>query len=58
MGSASSAGSQADLRRMDVRDVTITSNGYVQRYKVVGVRIEHYSRNRNQKKYNRKIMHE
>ena len=58
MGSASSAGSNTDLRKMYVRNVTITSNGYVQKYKVVGLRIEHYSRNRNQKKYSRKIMHE
>ena len=58
MGAAGSRGSQNDQRRMFVRDVTITSNGYIQQYKVIGLRIEHYSRNRDQRKYYRKILHE
>ena len=58
MGAAGARGAQADVRRMFVRDVTITSNGYAQQYKVIGLRIEHYSRNRDQRKYYRKILHE
>ena len=52
------AAGNTDQRKMFVRNVTITSNGYIQKYKVIGLRIEHYSRNRNQKKYTRKILHE
>ena len=52
------AAGKIDQRKMFVRNVTITSNGYIQKYKVIGLRIEHYSRNRNQKKYTRKILHE
>ena len=58
MGVAGARGAQTDQRRMFVRDVTITSNGYIQQYKVIGLRIEHYSRNRDQRKYYRKILHE
>jgi len=52
------AAGNTDQRKMFVRNVTITSNGYIQKYKVIGLHIEHYSRNRNQKKYTRKILHE
>ena len=58
MGSPGASGSSSDQRKMYVRNVTLTSNGYIQKYKVIGLRIEHYSRNRNQKKYTRKILHE
>ena len=58
MGSPGASGSSSDQRKMYVRNVTLTSNGYIQKYKVIGLRIEHYSRNRNQKKYYRKILHE
>ena len=58
MGAAGARGTQNDVRRMFVRDVSITSNGYAQQYKVIGLRIEHYSRNRDQRKYYRKILHE
>jgi Tfp pilus assembly protein PilV len=58
MGSPGASGSSSDKRKMYVRNVTLTSNGYIQKYKVIGLRIEHYSRNRNQKKYYRKILHE
>lgn len=58
MGTPGTSGSKSDQRRMHVRDVIITSNGYVQKYRVIGLRIEHYSRNRNQQKYSRKILHE
>jgi len=52
------AAGKIDQRKMFVRNVTITSNGYIQKYKVIALHIEHYSRNRNQKKYTRKILHE
>jgi hypothetical protein len=58
MGSPGASGSSSDQRKMYVRNVTLTSNGYIQKYKVIGLRIEHYSRNRNQKKYYRKTLHE
>ena len=58
MGDVGSKGGKSDLRKMFVRDVTITANGYQQKYKVIGLRIEHYSRNREQKKFYRKILHE
>ena len=57
IGDPNAAGN-TDQRKMFVRNVTITSNGYIQKYKVIGLHIEHYSRNRNQKKYTRKILHE
>ncbi len=47
-----------DVRKMYVRNVTVTANGYSQTYKVMGLRVEHKSKNRNQKKYYRKIIHE
>ena len=47
-----------DVRKMYVRKITITANGYAQTYKVMGLRVEHKSKNRNQKKYYRKIIHE
>ena len=52
------AAGNTDQRKMFVRNVTITSNGYIQKYKVIGLHIKHYSRNRNQQKYTRKILHE
>ena len=58
MGDVGSKGGKSDLRKMFVRDVTISANGYQQKYKVIGLRIEHYSRNREQKKFYRKILHE
>ena len=58
MGSVGSKGSNTDQRKMYVRDITITSNGYSQTYKVMGLRIKHYSFNRNQKKHYMKVLHE
>jgi Tfp pilus assembly protein PilV len=58
MGQASSGSLGTDERKMVVREVTITANGYQQKYKIIGLNIKHYSKNRNQKKYYRKVIHE
>ncbi len=48
-----------DERKILVEDVTITSNGYQQQYKVVSVKITHNSQGRtNQIKWYFKILHE
>ena len=58
MGQAGNGSSGTDERKMIVREITITANGYEQKYKVIGLNIKHYSKNRNQQKYYRKVIHD